>query len=545
MARHSTTQGQHNFARAPQPHVPRTTFNRNCGMKTTLDFGVIVPIFIDETLPGDTMQMNPTMFARLSAQLKPVMDNMYIDLHWWAVPNRLVWDNWQKFCGEQIDPGDSTDFEVPLVTVGPGFAVDGFYDHIGIIPGVAHAEVTNLYGRAMNLIWNEWYRDENLQDSIVVDHDDGPDASADYETLLPRGKRYDYFTSCLPFPQKGPSVELPLGTTAAVIGDGTALGYTDADTFAGAYINAAGVVGLQSDYYGEDVGFNGPITGSGMDTNDAIGLTTDPTSSGMIADLSTAAAATINQLRVSISIQRLYEKDARGGTRYKEILLAHFGKTVNDARLQRPEYLGGGTVPVGVNQVVQQAGGGAAWGAIGEQTNLGQLGAWATATSTGNGFIKTFDEHSVIIGVISARADLNYQQGLDRTHSRRSRWDFYWPELANIGEQAVLNKEIFAQGTAADELVFGYQERFAEYRYKPSQITSTFRSNHANSLDVYHLAQDFSSLPALGATFIEENPPVDRIVVIDDEPELLCDLFFEYKSTRPMPQYGVPGLKRL
>lgn len=547
-----TTQGQHDFARIPRSHVPRSVFNRSCGMKTTLNFGEITPIFIDEALPGDTMQMNPTIFARLANQIVPVVDNMYIDLHWWAVPNRIVWDNWQKFCGEQIDPDDSTDYEVPIVTATAGFATNGFYDHIGIPPGInipSIPGISNLYGRAMNKIWNEWYRDENLQDSITVDTDDGPDDPADYDVLHPRGKRHDYFTSCLPWPQKGEAVELPIGTSAVVTMDA---GQTAAATGTGppTFDEIGGVTNrnIMTDNFSpqEHVKISGvgAIGNVNLTWNDPQ-LETDIAGLTGIANLSTAIGATINQLRQNISIQRLYEKDARGGTRYKEVILSHFGVSIPDSRLQRPEYLGGGTVPIGVNQVAQQSG----FGKIGgPHEHLGALGAWASAVKSGNGFSKTFDEHSVIIGVISARADLNYQQGIERTHSRRTRWDFYWPELSNLGEQSVLSKEIFADGSATDETVFGYQTRFAEYRYKPSSISGIFRSSHASSIDIWHLAQEFNPRPTLSASFIEENPPIGRILATPNtfgSAELLADMYFEYRSVRPMPQYGVPGLTRL
>lgn len=532
----STTMGQHDFARIPGGKIPRSVFNRNNGHKTTFDFGTLVPIFFDEALPGDTMKMKPQILARMATQLKPIMDNMYIDIHWWAVPNRIVWENWQKFCGEQINPGDSTDYEVPIVETGDGFARGEFYDQMGIPPEVAHSEVTNLFGRAYKTIWNEWYRDENLQDSEVVDLGDGPDSKTAYDTLLPRGKRQDYFTSCLPTPQKGPAVELPIGGSAPV----TLTGIIPADgTGAPEFQTLGRLKGTFSGTPNEAAWENaGQLYPDWQDPK----VSTDISAGSGSADLSSATAATVNAIRQAIAIQRLYEKDNRGGTRYKEVLMSHFGVTINDMRLQRPEYLGGTTQRIGVNPVVQQSGYG---DASGEAQYMGDLAGWATASGAAGNWTKTFDEHTLILCLVSARADLNYQQGLDRTFSRRTRWDFYWPELANLGEQAVLNKEIYAQGTAADEAVFGYQERYAEYRYKPSTISGTLRSDHPQSLDIWHLAQDFGSLPALGDTFIQENPPTDRIVAVPSEPKLILDAYFEYKSIRPMPLYGVPGLERV
>jgi hypothetical protein len=371
----------------------------------------------------------------------------------------------------------------------------------------------NLHGRAYNLIWNEWFRDENLQDSVTVDKDDGPDTYSDY-VLLKRGKRHDYFTSCLPWPQKGDAVSLPLGTQAPVAFDSS---------------SGDGALTILNTQNGNqtymDTGYGGKLTGAAAYS----------TGDEMFVDLSEATAATINQLREAFQIQRLYERDARGGTRYTEIVRSHFGVVSPDARLQRPEYLGGGKERINVHPIAQTS-------STDATSPQGNMSAFGTTAGSMGGFNKSFTEHSVIIGLACVFADLNYQQGLNRMWSRQDRWDFYWPALAHLGEQAVLNKEIYADGSASDDLVFGYQERYAEYRYKPSMITGIMRSDAASPLDNWHVAQDFSSLPALNASFIEENPPIDRVVAVPSEPDLLFDAYFNLKCARPMPVYSVPGL---
>jgi hypothetical protein len=513
----------HKFSMVPRADIPRSSFSSQKTHKTTFNSGLLIPVYVDEVLPGDTFNLNMTGFGRLATPLFPIMDNMYMDSFFFFVPNRLLWDNWQKFMGEQEKPGDSISYIIPECEspVG-GYTTNSLHDYMGL-PTVGQLDSTktfkhaNLWPRAYNLIWNEFFRDQNLQDPVKVNKGDGPDLPADY-VLKRRGKRHDYFTSALPWPQKGDAVSMPLGGMAPIMADGL-FKVTNGNGTADSALYSAS---------------NGAVT-----TNPAIVTDTLTYKSGLYADLSEATAATINQLRTSFQVQKLLERDARGGTRYTEIVRSHFGVISPDARLQRPEYLGGGSTPVNISPVAQSS----ATGSYTE-TPLGTLGGVGTAVLR-NGFSSSFTEHGVIIGLVSVRADLTYQQGVHKMWNRSTRYDFYFPAFAHLGEQPILNKEIYATGLDSDNDVFGYQERWAEYRYKPSQISGYFKSTDATPIDGWHLAQHFTTLPTLNATFIEDNPPVQRVIAVGDKAngqEFIFDSFFNVKMARPMPMYSTPGL---
>lgn len=547
------------FRDLPTAELPRSRFNRPFGSKHTIDSGYLVPIFWEEVVPGDTHMLNTTLFGRLPATVVPVMDNLYLDLFFFFVPNRLIWDNFEKFMGAQDNPGDSIDYLEPQIVSGStGYPRYGILDNLGIVPAKPNLSVTAKFTRAYNLIWNEWFRTEYLQDSVKVDKGDGPDNIDDY-VILKRGKRHDYFTTALPTPQKGPGVELPLSGNAPVtltsskvnvLGTGKSLGLTNGTQNGGLFAsqNEANYSNFSTNAYNKNVGtVVDAYSGFFSNDNKSIGVVNNASTSGLtgqlvsnqgLADLSQVTAITINSLRTAFAMQHFLELENRGGSRYTEILQNFFNVTSPDARLQRPEYIGGSTTRIVSHPVAQTS-------STDNTTPQANLTAYSTVATTGNGFTRSFVEHGVILGMVCLRADLNYQQGIDRHFSRKTRYDYMWPCFQHLGEQAILNKEIFAQGNAQDDEVFGYNERYAEYRYRNSYVTGKFRSDDPQSLDVWHLAQYFDNLPTLSSDFIEENPPLERVLAVTDEPQLLLDCWYDLVSMRELAMYGTPGLGRL
>lgn len=533
------------FAMVPRADVPRSKFKTQHSYKTTFDGASLCPIFVEEVLPGDQFSGKVTLFARMATPIFPIMDNLHLETFFFFTPNRIVWDNWVKFMGEQLSPGDSISYTIPQVTssAADGFTAYGVADYFGL--PVQNALVTvalsvnALPFRCYNKIFNEWFRDENLVNPALDYTGDASQSESSY-AVRRRAKRPDYFTSALPWPLKGGvEVPMPLGSSAPVKTSASA-------TVPAAAAPAMGLIRASTGaaYAGNLlVGTNNGVVGSqAAGTANTDGLFP----SNLYADLSSATGATINALRLAVASQQFLEKDARGGTRYAELLRNHFGVTPQDARLQRPEYIGGGSTMFQTQAIPQTS----ASDITGSTTEIGSLGGTTVGTGQ-HTFSYSASEHGYIIGIVNVRADITYQQGIHRMFTRSTRYDFYWPTFAFLGEQAIRQDEIYATGVVAtDRAAFGYQERWAEYRYRPSRITGKFRSYPtAGTLDAWHLAQAFSTPPALNATFIEDRTDdvVSRVVAAGaaaDGQQFLLDSVWNISATRALPARSVPGLTR-
>ena len=522
----------HDFATVPAANIPRSSFYRPSSLTTTFDADDLIPIYVDEILPNDTFNMDCTALIRLnSPTLHPLMDNMSADIHWFFAAYRYLWTNWEKMHGAQDDPGDSIAYTTPVISTETawnmgsttGFSPLGVAFGLPYVNGVDLSEISALPLRAYNKIWNDWYRDENLQDSVVENTDDGPDtvsatpASSDYN-VLKRGKRYDYFTSALPSLQKGTAVQMPLAGSAPIYSTSTPGGLADQIIKDG--------VGSSSEMY-----LNAAVTN--LRAGNAVSGTET-----LFADLLSATGPSLNDLRLAIATQQLLERDMRSGTRYREHLLAHFGADNDDLRLMRPEYLGGGTVQIQVNSVPNTS--------EDASQKQGELTGYGYGTGS-SGFTKTFKEWGVLIGLVSVKADLTYSQGLDRMWTKSTRYDYAYPILANIGEQAVLDKEIYYATDGQNDDVWGYQPRYEEYRFKNSRLTGLMLVDHGSTLSSWHLSEDFASRPSLGSSFIESNAatPIDRAIAIPSEPQFNAQFFFDLTCARPLPVNGIPGLTRI
>jgi len=515
----------YSFANNPRTELPRSAFNRSCTHKTTFDSDYLIPLYVDEVYPATTLSIKATSFARLATPLVPIQDNLEFDQLWFAVPFRILYDNWVKLCGQRNSPDDSIDFSMPtvLAPATTGWTYGSIADYFGVPTGVPLLRSNSIFFRAYNLIFNEWMRSQDLQDPVPFDPAATSDNAASF-VLKKSCKKHDYFTSLLPWPQKSDQgVMLPFTGTAPVMGLAT-------DSNSAIYnVDLAATFKQQG---GEAVGTNWAHMGANILAVQGDATSKEPR---VYADLESVSAVSVNDMRMAFQVQKILEKDARGGTRYNELCKNHFGCDNPDSRVQRPEFLNGTSTPVQITPIPQTS------ATISGQSPQGNLAATGQVVAQ-SGFSKSFTEHMVIMCIGRIRGQISYQQGHPKIFQRKTRYDYYWPSLCNLGEMAVSQGEIFCDGSANDDIVLGYQERWSDRRYGHSKITGKFRSTDPQSLDVWHLAEEFENAPTLNETFIESNTPLARCIAVTDEPHWLCDSFFEVTEVLPLPARSIPGL---
>lgn len=550
---------QAHFAVNPNVDIKRSVFDRSFDHKTTFNTGEIVPFFLDEVLPGDTFKIKTNFVVRMSTPIHPVLDNLYLDTFYFFVPNRLIWTHWKEFQGENnMSYWDSpAEYQVPQISSLTGFPKGSLMDYLGIPTEIGSSSIyfNHLPIRAYCLIWNEYFRDQNTMQPISITKGDAtvnaltssvfdsqlyPSSAQNGYYLMRAARFHDYFSSALPEPQKGDPV------TISLLDDSLPITVGDTVTSFDGQVLFETTRGSTGNFYPLGISISSPGSGKAltqMDSPTSLGGSTTTfsqvTGSNLVADLTGTPVVSINELRQAFQLQKMLEKDARGGTRYTEILKTHFGVTSPDARLQRPEYLGGKRIPINISQVLQTS-------STDETSPQGNTAAYSLTVDSDDSFTKSFVEHGYILGLAVIRPVHTYQYGVEPMWLRKKRTDFYMPVFASIGEQPILNSFIYlSTNQTQNNEVFGYQEAWADYRYKPNRVSGAFRSNYAQSLDVWHYADKYSSLPTLSAAWMFETPNnVDRTLAVgmETEDQFIADFYVENICTRPMPLYSIPGL---